>query len=92
MKKSIEHGTAREVRGAVKALKFTELLKGKTIKRVEYFTDVEMNELGWHRNPAIIIFTDGTFLYGMRDDEGNDGGSIYYAGDTNDTNEIIHPI
>ena len=51
-------------------------LVGKTIKNVRYMTSEEAEEFGWHSRPIIIFFTDGTHIIPMRDDEGNDGGSV----------------
>tara|TARA_R110002051_G_scaffold119842_1_gene193109 strand:- start:708 stop:1310 length:603 start_codon:yes stop_codon:yes gene_type:complete len=53
-------------------------LEGKTIQRVRRLTEEEISVLGWHCNPLIIIFTDGTCLIPQRDDEGNDGGAMVF--------------
>tara|TARA_R100000655_G_scaffold109283_1_gene163366 strand:- start:678 stop:1310 length:633 start_codon:yes stop_codon:yes gene_type:complete len=53
-------------------------LNGKTIKEVRRLTQEEMNSLGWHSNPLVIIFTDGTCIIPQRDDEGNDGGAMMF--------------
>ena len=55
-----------------------EKLKGKVISHVEFLSDKEMRELGWYNKPMLIVFTDGSFLIPMRDNEGNDGGCITY--------------
>ena len=56
--------------------KANELLKGKIIKECRYLTKEEANEMDWYNRPVAIIFTDGTFMFPMRDDEGNDGGAM----------------
>jgi len=52
-------------------------LVGKTIKEVRYMTDKEQENHGWFRKPLVIFFTDGSFIYPSRDDEGNDAGSLF---------------
>ena len=51
-------------------------LKGKTIAGVRYLTHKECEQSMWGRRPVMIIFTDGTYIIPMMDDEGNDGGSL----------------
>ena len=51
-------------------------LKGKTVKRVRYLTEEEMEDMLWYCRPVVIIFEDGTAIYPSQDDEGNDAGSI----------------
>ena len=58
--------------------KFNEYLKGKTIKNVTWLGDKDMENLMWYKKPVVITFTDGSVLIPQSDDEGNDGGSMYY--------------
>lgn len=58
--------------------KFNEYLKGKTIKEVTWLNDGDMETLMWYKRPVMIHFTDGSFVIPQSDDEGNDGGSMYY--------------
>lgn len=51
-------------------------LVGKTIAKIEYLTEEEGRISGWHKLPLVIIFTDGSCLFPMSDDEGNEGGSF----------------
>lgn len=67
---------------------FSEL-NGKTIARVERLTDAECAEMMWYKKPVVIIFTDGSWMIPMADDEGNDGGSILYH-NLNDEQQIIY--
>lgn len=60
--------------------KAVDSLVGKTIVQVRYMTDKEAKDFGWYHRPLIIIFSDKTFMIPQRDDEGNDGGAIYYGG------------
>ena len=57
---------------------FNKYLKGKTIKEVTWLGDKDMGNLMWYKRPVVIKFTDGTILIPQSDDEGNDGGSMYY--------------
>lgn len=67
---------------------FNKYLKGKTIKNVSWLGDKDMKELMWYKRPVVIEFTDGSFLIPQSDDEGNDGGSMYYGG--KEGHEIIY--
>ena len=53
-------------------------LNGKTIDRIERLTEAECAEMMWYKKPVVIVFTDGSYMIPMTDDEGNDGGSILY--------------
>lgn len=57
-------------------------LVGKTIKECRYMTDKEVDDFGFYKKPVVILFTDGTYIIPMMDDEGNDGGSIYGSDDS----------
>lgn len=60
-------------------------LEGKTIKKVRWMSDNEMKQAMWYKRPVVVYFTDGTFMIPQMDDEGNDGGAIYYQGDNDYT-------
>lgn len=49
----------------------TEALKGKVISHVE---SSSRHKLGFDSDCFIIVFTDGTYMFPMCDDEGNDAG------------------
>ena len=53
-----------------------EFLVGKRIKAVRYLTEAEMNKMGWYSRPLVIIFEDGSHIFPMQDDEGNNGGAL----------------
>jgi hypothetical protein len=57
---------------------FNKYLKGKTIKEVTWLSEKDMETMMWYKRPVIIHFTDGSFVIPQSDDEGNDGGSMYY--------------
>ena len=46
-------------------------------------------EMGWYKKPVVIIFTDGSWMIPVCDDECNDGGSILYH-NLNDEEQIIY--
>jgi hypothetical protein len=71
------------------ALNFT-FLTGKTIASVRYMSEAECKKLMWHSRPLLIRFTDGSYIIPQSDDEGNDGGAMYYEGDTGGV--LIHTI
>lgn len=56
-------------------------LIGKTIANIEYISDEECKDLMWFNKPVAIVFTDGTFMIPVADDEGNDGGVLWYEGE-----------
>ena len=62
--------------------KKAKVLVGKKIKAVRYMTDKEAEDSMWYNKPLVIIFEDGTYIYPMRDDEGNDAGSIFGSDDS----------
>ena len=51
-------------------------LVGKTITKVEYIGDDEMEENMWYKKPIAIQLDGKDWLVPMADDEGNDGGAI----------------
>ena len=71
------------------ALNFT-FLTGKTIASVRYMTEAECKKLMWDKRPLLIRFTDGSYIIPQSDDEGNNGGAIFYEGDSGAV--LIHTI
>lgn len=55
----------------------SEVIVGKKIKSVSIMTQEDADDIGYDSRPIIIELEDGTLLYPVSDDEGNDGGSIY---------------
>jgi hypothetical protein len=55
------------------------VLQGKTIEKVFYMNQTEADEWGWGSRPIVMVLSDGTELIVSADDEGNDGGSLFYA-------------
>ena len=58
---------------------FTFLI-GKKVESIRYVTKEEARDWGWDKRPLIIEFTDQTCIIPQSDDEGNDGGALYYIG------------
>lgn len=53
-------------------------LVGRKIVRVEYLDDDVASEQLFYKRPIIIHLDDGSFFVPIKDDEMNDGGSLYY--------------
>ena len=49
---------------------------GKKIVKVEWMGEDEKEEIGWHSRPLCMQLDDGTWIFPMADDEGNDGGAL----------------
>lgn len=56
--------------------KISKFLVGKTIKKIKYLSKAEAKEMNWNKIPLVIEFTDGTWIFPMCDDEGNNGGAL----------------
>ena len=65
-----------EVKGGAAISKF---LNGRTAETVRYSTPEEAGD--WYERPIVIIFSDGSFIVPMADDEGNNGGAMYTSDD-----------
>jgi hypothetical protein len=73
----------------------TDFLVGKTIKQARYLFKEEMDncfgedEGGAYKVPLIIEFTDGSYIFPMSDDEGNDGGALGTSSEEEPTLPVI---
>jgi len=56
-----------------------DTLKGKTIVEVRYLNDKEMEMMGWYKRPVCFFLNDGTSCILSADDEGNDGGVLFFG-------------
>ena len=61
--------------------KAKEVLLGKTIVSVNYMTQSDADGLQWGKRPIMFKLSDGTTCYLSCDDEGNDGGALFYSKD-----------
>lgn len=59
--------------------KAKQVLEGRTIKEVRYLTDEEMEMMGWYKRPIAFFLDNGEYCIVSCDDEGNDGGVIFYG-------------
>jgi len=59
--------------------KSKDVLQGRTIVEVRYLNDEEMEQLGWYKRPLCFILDNGEYCVISCDDEGNDGGSLFYG-------------
>ena len=57
----------------------SDVLKGRTIVEVRYLNDKEMKDMGWYKRPICFFLDNGTSCILSMDDEGNDGGSLFYG-------------
>jgi hypothetical protein len=58
--------------------KLNEVLKDRTIAAVRYMSKGEADDLCWDKRPLVLHLDNGTMLFISKDDEGNDGGSLFY--------------
>lgn len=61
--------------------KARSVLRGKTITEARYLNDEEMEMMGWDKRPLCFFLNDGTSCILSCDDEGNDGGVLFYGAD-----------
>jgi hypothetical protein len=55
------------------------VLEGRKIVEVRYLNDDEMEMMGWYKRPICFFLDDGTSCMLSADDEGNDGGVLFYG-------------
>ena len=60
-------------------------LLGRTITSVRYMNDSEANQRMWDSKPLIIELDTDYIIYPSKDDEGNNGGSIFTGDEVNYT-------
>lgn len=58
-----------------------DVLKGRTIVEVRYLNDEEMEMMGWYSRPVCFFLDNGVSCILSSDDEGNDGGVLFYGAD-----------
>jgi hypothetical protein len=67
----------------------TKLLRGRTIVQVRYVTNEEIQDTYFAKRGLQIVLDNGTILYPMQDDEGNDFGAVHYQ--LKDGTDLILP-
>ena len=63
----------------------SDILVGRTIKKVAYLTKKEAEEdFGWYKRPITFTLDNGLIVIAQMDDEGNDGGVLHieFPGET----------
>tara|TARA_R110002074_G_scaffold64529_2_gene154061 strand:- start:1241 stop:1489 length:249 start_codon:yes stop_codon:yes gene_type:complete len=66
-----------------------KLLLNRTIVKVRYLTDEEVEDLGWYAKAIVLHLDDGTLIYPSRDDEGNDAGALFTTNEDLPTIPVI---
>lgn len=54
----------------------TQILQGKTISHVEYQTSTDKLSFYWTKRAPIVVFTDGSRLLPVADEELNEAGAM----------------
>ena len=54
----------------------TQMLKGRKVEEIRWFSNKECLDAGWNHRPVEIILEGGISFVPMADDEGNNGGAI----------------
>ena len=66
-----------------------KVLLGRKIVQVKYVDTKEANSYMWYKRPISFTLDNGTRLMVQQDDEGNDGGALWYG---NKDGEDILPV
>ena len=66
----------------------SDLLLGRKITKVRYFTEEESENMGWTNRPVALLLDSGIWVYPSCDDEGNEGGALF----TTDGREPVLPV
>ena len=62
----------------------SRVLLNRKIVKVEYLPEDAMDSYGWTKKPVTFWLDDGTWIQAQMDDEGNDGGGLFFAKDNED--------
>jgi hypothetical protein len=66
----------------------SDLLLGRKITKVRYFTAEEAENMGWTGRPVAMLLDNGIWVFPSSDDEGNEGGSLF----TSHHNDQVLPL
>lgn len=58
-----------------------EVLLNRKIVAARYMTPAEAENMGWHSRPVVFELDNGTYCICSMDDEGNNGGALFYNQD-----------
>ena len=67
--------------------KAEEVLLKRRITHVEYMSKEEAEDYMWYKRPVVMVLDNGTRLIIQSDDEGNDGGALWYG--TKDGQDVL---
>ena len=56
--------------------KAEECFIDKKIVAIEWMSTDELDEMMWNKAPICLKLDDGTYIFPLADDEGNDGGAL----------------
>jgi hypothetical protein len=56
-----------------------QVLVGRTIVSINYMTKKDADEMQWGKRPIVFKLDNGTICYLSCDDEGNDGGALFFS-------------
>lgn len=56
-----------------------QVLLGHTIVSVNYMSEENAEQMGWYKRPIVFKLSNGTVCYLSCDDEGNDGGALFFT-------------
>jgi hypothetical protein len=56
-----------------------QVLLGQTIVSVNYMSEENAEQMGWYKRPIVFKLSNGTICYLSCDDEGNDGGAMFFT-------------
>ena len=76
-----ECNTKKVIPARIWTITAKEILESKTIKEVRYLNDEEMNMMGWDKRPICFFLDNGESCVISCDDEGNNGGVLFYGED-----------
>ena len=62
----------------------SRVLLNRKIVKVEYLSEKDTESYGWYKRPITFWLDDGTWIQTQKDDEGNDGGVLFFAKDNED--------
>jgi hypothetical protein len=57
-------------------MQLTKQLVGKKIVGVGFMRSSDVDEMMWCKCPIVLEMSDGTQIFPMSDEEGNDGGAL----------------
>ena len=90
MSKEIDHFSVDEAKIEKRWTKVAQsVLLGKKIVKVEYLTKKECENWMQDYRPIAFQLDDGMWIIAQKDDEGNDGGVLYYTNGDNKHSDVI---